>query len=79
MTNYRSLTEKEIATLTVYGCSAESWQNVLVAEDFSPAYITNVHFSGNVHLGTFSKIFDLPGGLKKHAGLNNSMLHNCLQ
>ncbi len=78
MTNYRSLTEKEIATLTVYGCSAESWQNVLVAEDFSPAYITNVHFSGNVHLGTFSKIFDLPGGLKKHAGLNNCMLHNCI-
>ncbi len=78
MTNYRSLTEKEIATLTVYGCSAESWQNVVVAEDFSPAYISNVHFSGNVHLGTFSKIYELPGGLKKHAGLNNCMLHNCI-
>ena len=78
MTNYRSLTEKEIATLTVYGCSAESWQNVVVAEDFSPAYISNVHFSGNVHLGTFSKTFELPGGLKKHAGLNNCILHNCI-
>ena len=78
MTNYRSLTEKEIATLTVYGCSAESWQNVVVAEDFSPAFISNVHFSGNVHLGTFSKTFELPGGLKKHAGLNNCILHNCI-
>ena len=78
MTNYRSLTEKEIATLTVYGCSAESWQNVVVAEDFSPAYVSNVHFSGNVHLGTFSKTFELPGGLKKHAGLNNCILHNCI-
>ena len=78
MTNYRSLTEKEIATLTVYGCSAESWQNVVVAEDFSPAFVSNVHFSGNVHLGTFSKTFELPGGLKKHAGLNNCILHNCI-
>ena len=78
MTNYRSLTEKEIATLTVYGCSAESWQNVFVAEDFSPAFVSNVHFSGNVHLGTFSKTFELPGGLKKHAGLNNCILHNCI-
>ena len=78
MTNYRSLTEKEIATLTVYGCSAESWQNVVVAEDFSPAFVSNVHFSGNVHLGTFPKTFELPGGLKKHAGLNNCILHNCI-
>lgn len=62
MTSYRSLTEKEIATLTVYGCSAESWQNVVVAEDFSPAYISDVHFSGNVHLGTS---LSNCGGLKK--------------
>lgn len=74
---YRQLTEKEIATLTVYGCSAESWKNVEVATDFSPSFITNVHFSGNVKLGTFNKVFDLAGGLKKHSGINNCTLHNC--
>jgi len=31
MTNYRSLNEREIATLTVYGCSAENWKDVQVA------------------------------------------------
>ncbi|MDO9154219.1 MAG: DUF4954 family protein [Paludibacter sp.] len=77
MTNYRPLTEKEIATLTVYGCTAEKWTNVEVVEEFTPNFISNVHFSGNVKLGFYRKIIDLPGGLKKHAGINNCCLHNC--
>jgi len=76
MNNYRHLSEKEIATLTVYGCSAENWKEVNVADDFSPAFISNVHFSGTVFLGTFNKIFNLAGGLKKHAGVYNCCLHN---
>ena len=78
MTNYRSLIEKEIATLTVYGCSAENWKNVQVAENFSPAFFYNVHFSGKVYLGTYNKVFELAGGVKKHAGIYNCLLHNCL-
>lgn len=78
MTNYRSLTEKEIATLTVFGCSAESWKNVLVAEEFSPVHISNVYFSGHNRIGTFAKTFELAGGLKKHAGIHNCTLHNCI-
>ena len=78
MTNYRSLSEKEIATLTVYGCSAENWKEVQVTEDFSPAFISNVHFSGTVILGIYLKVFELSGGLKKHAGVYNCILHNCI-
>lgn len=78
MTNYRALKDKEIATLTVYGCSAENWKNVRVSEDFSPDFISNVHFSGNNFLGTFSKVFQKEGGLKKHSGIFNSVLHNCI-
>jgi len=78
MTNYRPLSEKEIATLTVYGCSSESWKNVQVTEDFSPAFISNVHFSGTAFLGTYQKVFELPGGVKKHAGIYNCVLHNCI-
>ena len=77
MTDYRNLTEKEIATLTVYGCSAENWNEVKVAEAFLPTFISNVHFSGTVYLGTYHSVFDLAGGVKKHAGINNSCLHNC--
>jgi len=77
MTNYRSLIDKEIATLTVYGCSAENWKTVQVVEDFSPSFFYNVHFSGNVYLGTYTKVFELPGGVKKHAGIYNCVLHNC--
>jgi carbonic anhydrase/acetyltransferase-like protein (isoleucine patch superfamily) len=75
--NYRPLTEKEIATLTVYGCSAEKWSEVHVAEDFSPSYIANVHFSGRVKLGTYQKTFELDGGLTIHSGVFNCVIHNC--
>ena len=77
MSTYRQLTDKEIATLTVYGCSAESWKDVEVVENFSTNYISNVHFSGKIKLGIYEKVFYQPGGLKKHAGLNNCCLHNC--
>ncbi len=77
MSEYRQLTEKEIATLTVYGCSAENWKNVVVSENFSPNYISNVHFSGNIKLGTYTKVFENEGGLKKHSGIFNTILHNC--
>lgn len=78
MTNYRALSDKEIATLTVYGCSAENWKEVQVTEDFSPAFISNVHFSGNVFLGSYQKVFELAGGLKKHSGIFNCVMHNCI-
>ena len=77
MSNYRQLTDKEIATLTVYGCSAENWKNVMVSENFSPTFISNVHFSGNIFLGTYEKVFEKEGGIKKHSGIYNSVLHNC--
>jgi carbonic anhydrase/acetyltransferase-like protein (isoleucine patch superfamily) len=77
MNTYRNLTEKEIATLTVYGCSAENWGNVQVSENFNPAYISNVHFSGSIKLGTYEHTFELAGGLKKHSGIYNCTLHNC--
>lgn len=78
MTNYRELSDKEIATLTVYGCSAENWKEVKVTEDFSPAFISNVHFSGSIFLGSYQKVFELTGGLKKHSGIYNCVLHNCI-
>ncbi len=77
MNTYRSLSDKEIATLTVYGCTAENWENVKVVVNFNPSFVANVHFSGNVEIGSFNKLFELAGGLKKHAGIFNSTIHNC--
>jgi len=77
MIKYRDLTDKEIATLVVYGCSAENWKNIQVAEDFSAQFLQDVHFSGKVTLGTYEKIFDLSGGVKKHSGIYNALIHNC--
>ncbi|NDV47121.1 DUF4954 family protein [Paludibacter sp. 221] len=77
MGNVRNLTEKEIATLMVYGCSAEDWKKVKVADEFKPDFVSDVHFSGNVTLGFFEKIYELPGGLRRHSGLNGCCIHNC--
>ena len=77
MIKYRQLADKEIATLTVYGCSAENWKTVQVVEDFSPKFFSNVHFSGNIFLGKYDHIFELAGGVKKHSGIYNCHLHNC--
>lgn len=77
MSTYRQLLDKEIATLLVYGCSAEDWKRVLVAEDFSPKFFNNTHFSGTVYLGTYDKVYELPGGVKKHSGIYNCQIHNC--
>jgi len=78
MQTYRSLTQKEIATLVVYGSTSENWENVQVVEDFKPDFISNAHFSGNVKLGKYEKVFELPGGFKKHSGVYNCSLHNCI-
>ncbi len=76
MKKLRELTEKEIATLVVYGCSAENWKNISVSENFSPKFFQNVHFSGKVSLGEYNEVFELPGGVIKHSGIFNCHIHN---
>jgi hypothetical protein len=77
MNNYRALTPNEISTLISQGCSAENWNTISVAKDFDVKFIAQVQFSGTIELGSFNKTFELPGGLKRHAGLYNCCLHNC--
>ena len=73
----RNLTPIEIDALKVNACTAEDWNNILVTENFSTEYITNVHFSGKITLGEFHHTFELAGGVKRHAGLHRVSLHNC--
>jgi acetyltransferase-like isoleucine patch superfamily enzyme len=39
-------------------------------------HIRRVRFSGTVRFGKFDRTFELPGGLKKHAGMSDATLHN---
>lgn len=73
---YRKLSAEEIARLQGQFCSAEDWSSISVAEGFSPEYIRNVKFSGEVRLGTFESEFALAGGIKKHSGIFSATLHN---
>lgn len=78
MDKIRNLRPEEIAILQSQNCHAESWDQVFVPLTFDTKYLSNVHFSGSVILGLFEKEFILPGGVRKHSGIRNANLHNCL-
>ena len=72
----RSLTVEEINVLKCNGCFAEDWTDITVDEDFSPEYIHNVAFYGEVTLGLFEKAVTLEQGFSRHAGIYNATLRN---
>lgn len=76
MNKYRKLTAQEIDQLKAHSCTAENWNLIEVAQDFTPEYVWHAHFSGTIRLGVFDGEFTLPGGVKKHAGLSYVTLHN---
>ena len=76
MTSYRKLTSEEIKVLKSRMCSASDWETVEVAQDFTPEYISYARFSGTVRLGSFRKVFELSGGMKKHSGIYYATLLN---
>src|SRR5690554_2526076 len=77
MQSHRNLTPSEIDLMEQNGCSCTDWEQVTVKEGFNPSRVKNSRFSGTIQLGIFEKEFNLPGGLKKQAGLNQAVLHNC--
>ena len=77
MQDSRNLTQSEINQLERNGCSCPDWKLITVKEGFDPRYVRESHFSGRIELGLFEKIFSLPGGLQKHAGINRAVIHNC--
>ena len=76
MDDYRSLTEEEIQTLERQGCTAEDWTAINVDEDFSPKYLREVDFSGEVNLGVFNKNITLEDGYIRHSGIRRAVLRN---
>ena len=76
MNNYRKLNEEDIRQLIAHSCTADDWANIEVAQDFKTDYVYYTRFSGQVRLGVFEHEFTLAGGMKKHAGLYQTTLHN---
>ena len=76
MNIYRKLRPEEIQTLESNMCSASDWNSVEVAEEFDPRHVRYARFSGNISIGAFRRIFDLPGGMRKHSGIYYATLHN---
>lgn len=81
----RQLTDSEIAALESRGCQAEDWNNVLVADDFTPGKtLFRIAFSGKVELGSFRGQLSGSEGYPMRAGIDHSRLHdvrvgdNCL-
>lgn len=74
---HRKLTSYEIDVLIHQQCTADNWDNILVSERFDTLFVRNTRFSGRIRLGVFEDEFELPGGVKKHTGLNDVHLHNC--
>ena len=75
-TVYRKLTSSEISFLESRMCSATDWDQIEVDPDFTADNIRYVRFSGNIRLGSFRKVFELPGGMRKHSGIYYATLHN---
>ncbi|MDE7128097.1 MAG: DUF4954 family protein, partial [Bacteroidales bacterium] len=76
MGNYRNLTADEIVQLKAQMCTAADWAQIEVAEGFDADYVHYARFSGFVRIGTFSKEFELAGGMRKHSGIYHATLHN---
>ena len=74
---FRQLTAQEIAQLEAQGCKATDWKEIEVAEGFDARFVRHSNFSGHNRLGVFGKEIELPGGIKVHTGIYNTMLHNC--
>ena len=76
MKTYVNLTAAQIAKLEAQSCRCEDWSNVLVDPEFTPEFVRNVNFSGQIKLGAFRKVFTLAGGIQKHSGIFHATLHN---
>lgn len=73
---YRKLLTHEIAQLEAQGCSCKNWNDVDVVNDFLPDRVRESSFSGKIKLGRLDRVFELPGGICKRAGIRNVAFHN---
>ncbi len=75
--DYRALTDQEITILESRGCTAEDWQSVRVAPDFTVGQeFRRVQFSGTVELGMANGFVRSPDGSSLPAGVRDANLRD---
>lgn len=75
---YRPLTSDEIAILEKNGNRSESWDKVMVEQDFDPGRIHRTTFTGEVYLPRFFGTLLLLGDVSFPTGIYDSMIHSCI-
>lgn len=76
MTDYRYLTDNEIAALEGNGCKAENWDDVETAGGFVAGNYRNVEFYGRIRLGNVDGMAEISPGFYKNFGVYNATLRN---
>lgn len=76
-TQWRALSEAEIARLSEQGCTCDDWSRVRVARDFRADRVQTTRFCGDVRLGVFDKQIPFFGGVAKPTGISHATIHNC--
>lgn len=74
--NFRKLTSFEIEQLEKQNCICNNWNQINISENFDPEYFINVEFSGTVTIKPQKEIVELKGGIQKHTGIYNAVIHN---
>lgn len=74
--DYRPLSAEEIAELERKRCTADDWNRVLVAREFSTATVEDAHFHGDIRLGIFRKLHEYPCGMRRPSGVYRATLLN---
>ena len=74
---YRKLTELETELLINQGCRCDDWQAIGVTDDFSPDYVFDVLFIGEVRMDGFTGEVELDGGVRRHTGLCHATIDTC--
>ncbi|MBN2417322.1 DUF4954 family protein [bacterium] len=73
----RAIHKSEIETLEKQGCSADVWETVQVKNNFNPACIRNVHFSGRVTIGRCGQDVERAHGFPAKSGVYNCTIRDC--
>jgi hypothetical protein len=73
---FRLINEQEIRQLKYQRCHSEDWSKIFVHPQFRPDRVWDTAFSGEIRLGLFESMFELPSGVKIQSGICHAKLHN---
>jgi len=77
VSQWRTLSQEEVARIEAQGCTCADWSRVQVAPRFRAERVRTTHFSGEIRLGAFEKDVRFFGGATKPTGISDATIHNC--